>query len=231
MPVKLFILGRPGSGKSHAARSFELDVRLRDGSFFHINDFEFLQRQFFFDVNHVRFEPLGDKGFTVRDSAVLDEVLVDVEREARQCYKSGQYDLIIIEFARPAYRDALRKFGRDFLQDAYFLYIHTELPVCFQRILLRAANPRTKDDTFISEDALNFFYHEDNRHYMLYDLAADFGLQEEQVMCINNMGSVIDFDTCLTLFFQRFEDRIGTSLETDPLQCIPAAVFEYVASK
>ena len=231
MPVKLFILGRPGSGKSHAARSFELDVRLRDGSFFRINDYEFLQRQFFFDVNHVRFDPLGDSGFSVRDSAVLDEVLVDVRREARQCYISGQYDLIIIEFARPNYRDALQKFSKDFLQDAYFLYIHAELPTCFQRILLRAANPRTTDDTFISESVLNFFYHEDNRLYMSRDLVADFGLQEEQVMCITNMGSMIDFDAHLTTFFQRFEERIGKPLETDPLQCIPAAVFEHVASK
>ena len=231
MPVKLFILGRPGSGKSHAARSFELDVRLRDGSFFRINDYEFLQRQFFFDVNHVRFDPVGNNGFHIRDGTVFDEALVDAGKKAMQCYRSGLYDLIIIEFARSNYRDALRKFGKEFLQDAYFLYIHAELSTCFKRIWLRAANPKTADDTFMSEDSLNFLYHEDHRHYILHSLAAEFDLQDEQVMLINNMGSVIDFDGRLATFFQRFEDRIGKSLETDPLQYIPAAVFEHIASK
>jgi len=231
MPVKLFILGRPGSGKSHAARFCELDVKIRDGFFFRINDYEFLQRQFFFDSNHVRFDSVGVNGFNVRDSAVFEEALVEVRKKARQCCESEVYDLVIIEFARSNYREALQKFGKKFLQDAYFLYIHTELPTCFERIRLRAANPQTVDDTFMSKDSLNFLYHEDNRRYMSVDLAAEFGLQDDQVMCINNMGSVEYFEARLAAFFQVFEHRIGRSLETDPALYIPASVFECVASK
>ena len=231
MPVKLFILGRPGSGKSHAARFIELQVKIRDGYFFRINDYEFLQRQFFFDNNHVRFEPVGDTGFGVVDKTVLDEALIDVMRKIKECCESEVYDLVIIEFARPNYRDALQIFGKKFLQDAYFLYIHTELPTCFERIWLRAANPLTADDTFISKNTLYSFYHEDNRRYMSVDLAAEFGLQDDQVMCINNMGSVEYFEARLAVFFQVFEHRIGRSLETDPALYIPASVFECVASK
>src|SRR5712691_5718201 len=119
MPEKLFILGRPGSGKSHAARFFELDVRIKGGTFFRVNDYEFLQRQFFFDSNHVRFNPVGDNGFNVRDGTVLDEALIDVTKKARYCCESEAYDLVIIEFARSNYREALQKFGKKFLQGAY----------------------------------------------------------------------------------------------------------------
>lgn len=231
MPVKLFILGRPGSGKSHAARFFELDVKIRDGFFFRVNDYEFLQRQFFFDNNHVRFEPVGDTGFGVVDITIFDEALEDVKKKAHECCESGEYDIVIIEFARSNYREALQKFGKKFLQDAYFLYIYTELPTCFERIRLRADNPQTVDDTFMSEASLNRLYHEDNRYYMLVHLAADFELREEQVVCIDNMGSIGDFEARLAAFFQIFEDRIGRSLETDPALYIPAFVFECVASK
>lgn len=231
MPVKIFILGRPGSGKSYASRFFDLNAKMRGGSHFRVNDYQFLRQQFIFDFNHVRFKPVGEDGFSVIDKTVLGEALIDVRKRAKQCYESWQYDLVTIEFARSNYRKALQIFDKTFLQDAFFLYIHTELATCFKRIWLRAATPRTIDDTFMSETTLNSYYNEDSRRYMLFDLAADFGLKEEQVMCINNMGSITYFETCLSVFFQRFGDSIGKSLETDPLHPIPAAVFECVTSK
>lgn len=230
MPVKLFIFGRPGSGKSHAARFFELEAKMRGGSYFRINDYEFLRQQFLFDFDRVRFQQEEGGGFSVIDGTVLNEALSDVKKKAWQCYKSEQYDLIIIEFARSNYRKALQIFEKSFLQDAFFLYIHTELSTCFKRIRLRATNPQTLDDIFLPRTILNSIYDEDSRRYMLFGLAADLGLQDDQVLCIKNMGSVAYFEAYLAGFFQVFENRIGRSCETDPLQHIPA-IFECVASK
>jgi hypothetical protein len=231
MPVKLFILGRPGSGKSHAARCFELDVKIRDGSSFRINDYEFLKRQFFFDKDHIRFDPVGDKGFVVRDSTVLDEALVDVREKASACCESEMYDLVIIEFARPNYSEALQKFGKKNLQDAYFLFIDADLTTCFERIQIRAANPQFPDDIFVPKEALDLLYTEDNRLYMSVGLATDFKLQDRQIRYIDNMGSIADFEAQLSEFFQLFQDSIGKSLETDPAQFIPTSIFDCEVSK
>src|ERR1700722_14008904 len=132
MLVKLFILGRPGSGKSYAARYFELDVRIRGGSSYRVNDYKHLRQQFIFDRNHIRFEPIGEEGFNVRDPSVLNEALAEVIKEAKTCCEAQMYDLAIIEFARPVYGDALRKFGNKFLQDALFLFIDADLNTCFE---------------------------------------------------------------------------------------------------
>jgi hypothetical protein len=231
MPVKLFILGRPGSGKSHAARYFELDVKIRDGSSFRINDYEFLKRQFIFDKDHIRFVPVGDKGFVIRDFTVLDEALVNIREKASACCESEMYDLVIIEFARTNYSEALQKFGKRILQDAYFLFIDADLTTCFERIQIRAADPQFPDDIFVPKEALDLLYTEDNRLYMSVGLATEFELQDRQIRCIDNMGSIEEFEAQLTEFIQIFQERIGQSPETDPAQFISTAVLDCQVSK
>lgn len=232
MPVKLLILGRPGSGKSYAARYFELDVRIRGGSFFRINDYKHLWQQFILDKDHSRFEPIDDRGFNVRDPSVLNEALAEVIKEAKACYEAQMYDLTIIEFARPIYGDALRRFGHTFLQDALFLFIDADLDTCFERIQIRAAYPQfPDDDIFLSKETLHHFYGEDNKDYMPAGLIDDFGLQDWQVKCIDNLGSKEEFEAQLSEFIQVFQERIGQSPETDPVQFISPAVLDCQVSK
>lgn len=231
MPVKLFILGRPGSGKSYAARYFELDVRIRGGSFYRINDYKHLRQQFIFDRDHIRFEPIGG-GFNVRDPSVLNEALAEVIKEAKACCVAQMYDLAIIEFARPVYGDALRNFGNKFLQDAFFLFIDADLDTCFERIQIRAANPQfPDDDIFLSKETLHHFYGEDNKGYMPVGLINDFGLQGWQVKCMDNMRSIEEFQAQLSEFIQVFQEGIGQSPETDPAQFISTAVLDCQVSK
>ena len=232
MTVKLLILGRPGTGKSYAARYFELDVRIRGGSSYRINDYKYLRQQFILDKDHIRFEPIDDKGFNVRDPVVLKEALAEVIKEAKACCAAQIYDLAIIEFARPNYGEELRKFGSKFLQDALFLFIDTDLDTCFERIQIRAANPRfPDDDIFVSKETLLHFYSEDNKGYMPAGLVDDFGLQESQVKCIDNVRSIEEFEAELSKFIQVFQERIGQSSETDPVQSISTAVLDCQVSK
>lgn len=232
MTVKLLILGRPGSGKSYAARYFELDVRIRGGSFYRINDYKHLRKQFILDKDHIRFEPIGDRGFNVLDPSVLNESLAEVIKEAKACCAAQIYDLAIIEFARPVYGDALRKFGNKFLENALFLFIDADLDTCFERIQIRAANPQfPDDDIFVSKETLLHFYSEDNKGYMPAGLIDDFGLQDSQVKCIDNIRSIEEFEAQLSEFIQIFQERIGQSPETDPAQFISTAVLDCQVSK
>src|ERR1700676_288564 len=86
MPIKLFILGRPGCGKSHATRYveeymkiyFEKYVMVRRGWSFCINDYTLLKQLFVFDQyiregDQRRFRPSDYGGFEVLDPRLFDE--------------------------------------------------------------------------------------------------------------------------------------------------------------
>src|SRR5215471_15205714 len=109
MSVKLFILGRPGSGKSTAAR--HVSKVAHDNGWFaaHIDDYKILYSKFKTDVEHQRFRPTEQDGFDVIDSSVLDESLNEMAERVRKMTRHLEKErLIIIEFARGDHRKALK---------------------------------------------------------------------------------------------------------------------------
>ena len=136
MLVKLFILGRPGSGKSSAAGIIATIARCRGWNTTHINDYDILKEMAQADTAHKNFRQTEHGGFDVQDFSVLDIALKDVEKRAQ--HRSLEQDtLVIIEFARDDYSKALKWFSSGFLQDAYFLFMHLDLDTCVQRIQKR----------------------------------------------------------------------------------------------
>src|SRR6266516_3868031 len=138
MAIKVFILGRPGSGKSTAARFIAMLAQNKDRSSIRINDYEILYNMFRADTTHKKFLSAEHNGFKVIDFSVLDAALKEVEKKARIYIPSMKKDdLIIIEFARNDYRKSLKQFKRDFLRDAYFLFIETDIDTCVRRVYER----------------------------------------------------------------------------------------------
>src|SRR5947208_3252305 len=85
MAVKLFLLGRPGSGKSTAARYIELLAADRKWSVVSLNDYTFLQEMFRADTQHQQFRPTGSPesdAFDVIDFSVLDRALEKIKHAA-----------------------------------------------------------------------------------------------------------------------------------------------------
>lgn len=236
MPVKLFILGRPGSGKSYAARYLKLRFR----SFIRINDYEYLVRQFAFD-QHIsdrtqkRFNAASNGGFDVINPQVLDEALKYVAKKGWDYYRFLNYDLILIEFARSNYGLALNAFKPDFLRDAYFLYIEADLETCIERVKNRAANPQPDslaDDTYFSEETLRHYYKIDDGYSLEDDLAKKYGIQSGQAKIIRNGGLIKGFHAQLDDFIQSVLNKMPGKLpETDPVQHIPMTLHEYEAAK
>src|SRR5690349_13617609 len=129
MSVRVFLLGRPGSGKSSAARI--IDMLARDDSWLthHISDYPFLQDIFFeeqklstpFKVQ--QFSPIGPEylhGFDVVDFSVLNTVLNKMEDRTRELDTDPEMvnKLFLIEFARAHYHHAFQHFSDAFLQNA-----------------------------------------------------------------------------------------------------------------
>lgn len=164
MAEKLFVLGRPGSGKSAAFRYVKQYVEKKYAwSVVNFNDYEILYEMFRFEKlfqfnNEQRlFRPTKYGGFDVMDFAVLDVALRELEKKVRERYSSDG-ELIVIEFARNDYCKALELFTPNFLKDAHFLFIDADIKTCVKRIHERVAHPGTVDDYFVSEEILRSYY-------------------------------------------------------------------------
>ena len=229
MTAILFIIGRPGSGKSCAARYLASFVKDREGSSFRINDYAFLQEKL--NREPERFHRF-DKGFEILDLTVLDEVLEDVNDQAVTHFKNKKPDLLIIEFARPNYALALQKFDQSLLRNAYFLFLDADLDTCFERIKIRSEHPLTPDDTFLPLKVLKKFYGKDNRLYISHDLAKDFGLYSWQIRSIDNMGTIRSLEEKVIDFIKFILDKeLGKLPETDTIQIVlkPKVTGEEIA--
>ena len=205
MAVKLFVLGRPGSGKSAAFRQIAeyVEQYYKGWSAQHFNDYEILQELFLFEKlfqpndKPRKFQPSKHGGFDVLDFSVLDKALVELEKKVRFGYSQEKDELIIIEFARDDYGRALELFRRSFLKDAYFLFINSDINSCIQRVINRVASPTTVDDHFVSEDIIRSYYKRQRIPFKLerFDTsnAPKFEVITSRMRIINNRGSQQDF--------------------------------------
>jgi adenylate kinase family enzyme len=197
MAVKVFILGRPGSGKSTAARRIANLVQPKGWSPIRISDYDILRDMFQKERNSLdnepkNFIPTQYGGFDVIDFSVLDTALKEVHRKAlkyKEEYTSCTQKFVLIEFARDDYKKALSFFSPDFLRDAYFLFLDADIDTCIQRVHERTAHPITVDDHFVSDKIIKCYYDKDNKPYMTSNLAVDYYIDEKQVVILDNINS------------------------------------------
>ncbi len=207
MAVKVFILGRPGSGKSTTSYHIAGLAWEKGWSVIRIRDYEILWRMYQADTEHKQFYPAQYNGFDVLDFSVLDTALKEVEKRAQRYMPfEDTPELIIIEFARDDYGEALKLFSRNFLQNAYFLFIETDVETCIERIYKRVAHHLTADDNFVSDYVLRNYYHKDNRHYILAHLRTDCGTNK-QIEIIDNTGSLHEFIDKVRRFAQQMFEQ------------------------
>ncbi len=182
MVRNVFLLGRPGSGKSMVARLIEMFAKENGWSAYYINDYGYLQNMFLQEEKELippkerKFSPMGPpecNGFDVKDFSVLDTVLRmmakeveawEVENESEEENKSGTEDkLCLIEFARANYRDALQLFGSKLLKGAHLLYLNVDIECCIKRNHQRI-------DHFVSDEIMTTYYREDDWSRVMYNL-------------------------------------------------------------
>ncbi len=167
---KLFILGRPGSGKSTAARHIAKLAKDIDWQVDRINDYQILQKM---TGSHRQcFDLRSDGGFDARDASVLKDALIllkqDIERREAEDEKSGfPRRLLIIEFARDEYQEAMEIMSPVFTSNAHLLFTNADFDTCLQRVHARTQCPRYEDDhpSFSDEIFVNH-YAKDNRPFI-----------------------------------------------------------------
>jgi gluconate kinase len=170
---KLFILGRPGSGKSIVAQLIHHRLQRDDWLVKHLFDYPLLQKRFQDEIDNnipekeKRFRSRGPEvfhGFDVMDLSAFDDAVKDLVNEVitySEIADSYEKSLLVVEFARKDYRNALSFFGSTLLQDAHFLYIHSPLELCMERIHARVSN-HTEFDHYVSDDIMQNYYRYDD---------------------------------------------------------------------
>jgi adenylate kinase family enzyme len=232
MLMKLFILGRPGSGKSAAGRYIAMLAQQKGLPAVRINDYNILLKMFQAEVRQGKFEkflptPYFEGGFDVIDFPVFDIALADVKRQADDYISSDNYSLIIIEFARADYGQAMKQFGSAFLQNAYFLLIQTGIKTCIDRINERIAHPVTSDDHYVSDKIMKNYYQKDNLLYMPAELRTTYNIPSSRIEIIYNRASRQAFFRRLDKFIETISAlEVYPLPETDPIQTATSTVLD-----
>ena len=190
MLVKVFVLGRPGSGKTTAVLQMLKEAEKSGLRTFRMKDYEILYRMFKQELqelsysNHYckkKFRQTDYDGFDVLDHSVFNTALEQLEKniQAIQRQYNEQNGIITIEFARDNYQDALKRFSSEFLRDAYFFFVETQVEKCIERIYQRVTNPPRPDYHFVSEFIMHTYYSQDNRLYMAERFREEYGITKK----------------------------------------------------
>jgi adenylate kinase family enzyme len=203
MVEKLFVLGCPGSGKSTISNYLAMLARDRGWPARPINDYEILYEMFQADTKQEHFRSAAHGGFDVIHLPVYDTAL-DKLKERVQTLRPIKDELILIEFSRSNYREALSRFGKDFLSDAYFLFLDTDIETCIERVRQRITLPRSIHDHFVPDHVICRHCQEGNRDYVASGLKLDFEIADYKIQILDNRAPIEE----VALDVKRFVDTI-----------------------
>ena len=161
MPIKLFLLGRSGCGKSSATRHIIEHVQNKKWEIKRFKDFDILKAMSEEEQYKQSFKKTLYDGFDVIDEYVFGVALNELETQLYNYIPTARAsEIIIIEFARGNYVEAFQHFSDPVLEDAYILFIDAKLDECIKRVKNRMIKPESSDDHYISEEALQKFFAE-----------------------------------------------------------------------
>lgn len=221
MSIKLFILGRPGSGKTTASRYIieYLRQHFNNWSIVRYNDYDILQELFLreklFPPKQKRFEAKELGGFDVLDFTVLDEVLRAIEKTVQANSYKKKEELVIIEFARQDYNQAFHLISDSFLRDSYFLFLDSDVKTCIQRVKDRVTVPPTPDNHFVSENILIGYY---GKQLIPHTIKTKKGenVAKDRIKIVSNRGELPKFHLKIENFIEYVMADSSSTTEQHP---------------
>lgn len=158
----VFLIGRPGCGKSAVYKLLEEELRAAGyrGKLVRIDDFPMLKRIFEEDVGHKRHRPMPGGGVKVTDDKVWDDLSKALSERVlklqdRDC-------LLFIEFSRDSYVRAFKHFSPEVMRNSLIVYIDAPFDVCWERNIRRAREEQGLDAHLVSREEMEKTYARDD---------------------------------------------------------------------
>ncbi|HAX61421.1 MAG TPA: hypothetical protein DCX95_02525 [Elusimicrobia bacterium] len=157
----VFLLGRPGCGKSVVYKIIRENLEKKEIYSPRVDDFLTLKEILARDKEFKR-HILKDGGFAVTDWTVVDEALSDLCKLVKK--EKADKKIIFIEFARDNYRHAFENFTKDVLDDSLILYLYSTFEECYKRNVARfqKAKKDGHDDHIVPLDLMKTYYKTDD---------------------------------------------------------------------
>lgn len=161
MPI-VFLIGRPGCGKTIVYRLLEKKLRAKGfkGELRRIDDFPILKRIFGEDVGHRRHRPTPDGGVKITDDTVWDDLTRTLNKKALELQSPDR--LLFVEFSRDSYVRAFKNFSPEVLKNSLVIYIDCPWDVCWERNVRRAREEKGLDAHLVSREEMEKTYAEDD---------------------------------------------------------------------
>jgi adenylylsulfate kinase-like enzyme len=162
-PSFIFLLGRPGSGKSAIYRILSKRF-VEEGiakEVTRMDDFPVLQELLGRDKEFKR-HYRKEGGFVITDLALLDDVLTEMNAELKRGVAPGK--ITFVEFARNSYSRAMENFDREVLDRSLILYVYCPFDICMARNIRRfeEAGEKTSDEHIAPSDIMECYYKRDD---------------------------------------------------------------------
>ncbi|RLD18892.1 MAG: hypothetical protein DRI36_00335 [Caldiserica bacterium] len=156
----IFMLGRPGCGKSYLFKNVFTPVLEEKGyEVERVDDFPILKKLLSEDKEfkrHVRKEG----GFEVTDWSIVDEVLKEMDKVLKDKEEEGK--VILVEFARDNYKKAISNFSDYVREKTLLLYIWAPFELCLERNKSRFERGKDIDDHIVPTDLMFSYYKTDD---------------------------------------------------------------------
>ncbi|MCS7132044.1 MAG: ATP-binding protein, partial [Hadesarchaea archaeon] len=158
----IFLIGRPGCGKSIAYRLLaeQLKTAGYKGEIMRIDDFPILKRIFEEDVEYKRHKPMPGGGVKVTDDKVWDDLSKALNEQALKLQAKDR--LLFIEFSRDNYVRAFQHFSREVMQNSIIVYIEAPFDMCWERNVRRAREECGLDAHLVSREEMEKTYARDD---------------------------------------------------------------------
>src|SRR6266581_7233693 len=226
MTVKVFVLGRPGSGKTTAVRHIQELVASKGHTARRFKDYDILYKMYEEDCevggNNFRAASEECGGFDILNYKMFDIALKRLEASVEEYLASEENasiksrEIITIEFARNNHFDSLEVFDAEFLADAYFIFLNAEMETCKKRIHDRVTYPPRPDYHFVSDYIMDAYYSQENWNYILNTFLKHAGFNDKAIIYQND-GSLPGLRSKLADFIEKIFAKEFPSSITEPL--------------
>jgi len=173
--LNIFLLGRPGCGKSEIFRRLIEKFKNEEiyNDFIRVDDFPKLWAIFQDDEKTGRWarcRKTPDGGYKVTDDGIWNEILSQVNNDVKSLQKDGR--AVFIEFSRPNYVESLKNFSDEILKNSVVIYVECSFETCWARNVARheAAVSKGTDDHLVSREEMEKTYLNDDKDALLESL-------------------------------------------------------------